>query len=72
MEDKLKLYMEKHIRSFVGGMVNTMTAELPNQISHLAKAHASSDRKIDRIGASMSELNERIRASEARHQERQG
>lgn len=65
MEDRLQIYMEEPGPSFVGGVVNTMTAELQNQVSHLAKAHASTDRKIDRLRAALSELDERVRAAPA-------
>lgn len=41
------------------------------KIGHLASAQAASDAKIDRIGAAVSELSERLRASEVRAQQRE-
>lgn len=71
MEHKLKLSVEEHVPKFVGGMVALMTRELQQQLSGLAAAPPNSDRKLDRVGAVVSELRERLRASEARAQDRE-
>lgn len=52
-------------------MVTDMTSELQEQISGVVKAQDSSEKKIARIGASVSELSERLRAPEPRTQERE-
>lgn len=71
IEAKPHIFIEQNVPTFASGLVSAMMEELKSQVSLRTEAHAASDRKVDRVGAAVSEMGERIRPAEAQAQDRE-